>query len=47
LSRGNRVLGVPMGVRAAIYIRISRSRRELLDVQRQEPPCRDFCAEQG
>jgi site-specific DNA recombinase len=36
-----------MGVRAAIYIRISRSRRELLDVQRQEPPCRDFCAEQG
>jgi site-specific DNA recombinase len=36
-----------MGVRAAIYIRISRSRRELLDVQRQEPPCRAFCAEQG
>jgi DNA invertase Pin-like site-specific DNA recombinase len=36
-----------MGVRAAIYIRISRARRELLDVQRQEPPCRAFCAEQG
>ena len=36
-----------MGVRAAIYIRISRARRELLDVQRQEPPCRSFCAEQG
>jgi site-specific DNA recombinase len=34
-------------VRAAIYIRISRARRELLDVQRQEPPCRTFCAEQG
>jgi site-specific DNA recombinase len=33
-------------VRAAIYIRISRARRELLDVQRQEPPCRAFCAEQ-
>ena len=36
-----------MGVRAAIYIRISRARRELLDVQRQEPPCRAFCAAQG
>jgi DNA invertase Pin-like site-specific DNA recombinase len=34
-------------VRAAIYIRISRARRELLDVQRQEPPCRAFCAQQG
>jgi site-specific DNA recombinase len=33
--------------RAAIYVRISRARRELLDVQRQEPPCRDFCAQQG
>jgi site-specific DNA recombinase len=36
-----------MGVRAAIYIRISRARRELLDVHRQEPPCRAFCASQG
>jgi site-specific DNA recombinase len=36
-----------MGVRAAIYIRISRSRRELLDAKRQEPPCRAFCAAQG
>jgi site-specific DNA recombinase len=36
-----------MGIRAAIYIRISRARRELLDVQRQEPPCRAFCAAQG
>jgi site-specific DNA recombinase len=36
-----------MGVRAGIYIRISRARRELLDVQRQEPPCRAFCAQQG
>jgi DNA invertase Pin-like site-specific DNA recombinase len=34
-------------VRAAIYIRISRARRELLDAQRQEPPCRAFCAQQG
>ena len=41
------MLGVPMGIRAAIYIRISRARRELLDVQRQEPPCRAFCAAQG
>jgi site-specific DNA recombinase len=38
---------VPMGIRAAIYIRISRARRELLDVQRQEPPCRAFCAAQS
>ena len=38
---------MPMGIRAAIYIRISRARRELLDVQRQEPPCRAFCAAQG
>jgi site-specific DNA recombinase len=36
-----------MGIRAAIYVRISRARRELLDVQRQEPPCRAFCAAQG
>jgi len=34
-------------VRAAIYIRISRARRVLLDAQRQEPPCRAFCAAQG
>jgi DNA invertase Pin-like site-specific DNA recombinase len=33
--------------RAAIYIRISRARRELLDAKRQEPPCRAFCAAQG
>jgi site-specific DNA recombinase len=33
--------------RAAIYVRISRARRELLDAQRQEPPCRAFCAQQG
>jgi site-specific DNA recombinase len=36
-----------MGIRAAIYIRISRTKRELLDAKRQEPPCRAFCAEQG
>jgi site-specific DNA recombinase len=40
-------MGVRALLRAAIYIRISRSRRELLDVQRQEPPCRAFCADQG
>ena len=34
-------------MRAAIYVRISRARRELLDAQRQEPPCRAFCAAQG
>jgi site-specific DNA recombinase len=36
-----------MGVRAAIYIRISRARRVLLDAQRQEPPCRTFCDDHG
>src|SRR5215211_5025561 len=34
-------------MRAAIYVRISRARRELLDAQRQEPPCRAFCAQQS
>ena len=34
-------------MRAGIYMRISRARRELLDAQRQEPPCRAFSAEQG
>jgi site-specific DNA recombinase len=34
-------------VRAGIYIRISKTKRELLDAQRQEPPCRTFCAAQG
>lgn len=38
---------MPIGVRAGIYMRISRARRVLLDAQRQEPPCRAFCAEQG
>jgi DNA invertase Pin-like site-specific DNA recombinase len=37
---------MPM-VRAGIYIRISRARRELLDAQRQEPPCRAFIADHG
>ena len=37
-----------MPTRAAIYCRISRDHRgDLLGVQRQEPPCRAFCAEQG
>jgi DNA invertase Pin-like site-specific DNA recombinase len=39
-------LVVPM-VQAAIYVRISRARRELLDAQRQVPPCEAFCAQQG
>ena len=30
-----------------LRVRISRARRELLDAQRQEPPCRAFCAQQG
>jgi site-specific DNA recombinase len=38
---------VVLMVQAGIYIRISRARRELLDAKRQEPPCRDFCAQQG
>lgn len=34
-------------VRAGIYIRVSKAKRELLDAQRQEPPCREFCKAQG
>jgi site-specific DNA recombinase len=34
-------------VRAGIYIRISRARRELLDAQRQQPPCEAFANAQG
>jgi site-specific DNA recombinase len=34
-------------VRAAIYIRISKTKRELLDAQRQQPPCEAFCHAQG
>jgi site-specific DNA recombinase len=34
-------------VRAGIYIRISKTKRELLDAQRQQPPCEAFCAAQG
>jgi site-specific DNA recombinase len=34
-------------VRAGIYVRISRARRELLDAQRQQPPCEAFCADHG
>jgi site-specific DNA recombinase len=34
-------------VRAGIYIRISRARRELLDAQRQQPPCEAFAKAQG
>jgi site-specific DNA recombinase len=34
-------------VRAGIYIRISRARRELLDAQRQQPPCEEFCKAHG
>jgi site-specific DNA recombinase len=36
-----------MTVRAGIYIRVSKAKRELLDARRQEPPCRDFCVKQG
>ena len=34
-------------VRAGIYIRISKAKRELLDAQRQQPPCEAFCRAQG
>jgi site-specific DNA recombinase len=34
-------------VRAAIYIRIYKTKRELLDAQRQQPPCEAFCHTQG
>jgi site-specific DNA recombinase len=34
-------------VRAAIYMRISKLKRELLDAQRQQPPCEAFCKAQG
>jgi site-specific DNA recombinase len=33
--------------RAGIYIRVSKAKRELLDAQRQEPPCQQFCQAQG
>jgi site-specific DNA recombinase len=36
-----------MVVRAAIYIRISKLKRELLDAQRQQPPCEAFITAQG
>jgi DNA invertase Pin-like site-specific DNA recombinase len=36
-----------MVVRAGIYIRISRAKRELLDAQRQQPPCEAFAKAQG
>jgi site-specific DNA recombinase len=36
-----------MLVRAAIYIRVSKLRRELLDAQRQQPPCEAFVTAQG
>jgi site-specific DNA recombinase len=34
-------------VRAGIYIRVSKARRELLDAQRQQPPCEAFAKAQG
>ena len=34
-------------VQAAIYIRISKLKRELLDAQRQQPPCEAFAKAQG
>jgi site-specific DNA recombinase len=33
--------------RAGIYIRVSKAKRELLDAQRQQPPCEAFCTDQG
>ena len=34
-------------VRAGIYIRVSKAKRELLDAQRQQPPCEAFAKAQG
>jgi site-specific DNA recombinase len=34
-------------VRAAIYVRVSKAKRELLDAQRQQPPCEAFAKSQG
>jgi DNA invertase Pin-like site-specific DNA recombinase len=34
-------------VRAAIYVRVSKAKRELLDAQRQQPPCEAFAKAQG
>jgi DNA invertase Pin-like site-specific DNA recombinase len=34
-------------VRAGVYIRVSKAKREVLDAQRQQPPCEAFCAQQG
>jgi DNA invertase Pin-like site-specific DNA recombinase len=34
-------------VRAGIYIRVSKAKRELLDAQRQQPPCEAFIQAQG
>jgi site-specific DNA recombinase len=45
-EKGSSRLVVPM-VQAGIYIRISRARRELLDAQRQQPPCEAFAKAQG
>jgi site-specific DNA recombinase len=36
-----------MVVRAAVYIRVSKLKRELADAQRQQPPCERFIADQG
>jgi site-specific DNA recombinase len=45
-DKGSSRVVVPV-VRAGIYVRISRARRELLDAQRQQPPCEDFCKAHG
>ncbi len=39
--------GQPTGVRAGIYVRVSKAKRDLLDAQRQQPPCESFCRRQG
>jgi site-specific DNA recombinase len=36
-----------MVVTAAIYIRVSKLKRELLDAKRQQPPCEAFITAQG
>jgi DNA invertase Pin-like site-specific DNA recombinase len=34
-------------VRAGLYVRVSKAKRELLDAQRQQPPCEAFAKAQG
>jgi site-specific DNA recombinase len=39
--------GASTMVKAGIYVRVSKAKRELLDAQRQQPPCEAFAKAQG